>query len=241
MKSDQRGFGLIGILVLMPFMISLIALMAGSAMLLKADARLKHECRTSLLNSQREVASDLKELMRLNTRAKLLRRQRAAAEAEVKAARLVPNPVVLAAAQAHLAVVKSFQAALAIQQNALVLKAKAKSFAAPMKAKSAVFAGLSAESKDNGVRLPSTTSQTRAAWFDVVKEPANDPTPDYKPSPKFTAKQTADLNVDLELAPLLPSWLRALLPTGGLKLNTHCQATIERQEDEWIETLSADK
>ncbi len=230
---------MIGFLILLPFLISVLSLIAGSVLLLNADARLKHDCRTSVLNSQREVASKLSELISLNLPAKALRVERTLAENELRLATLAANPPAVTIAKAHLLSVQLRQNALMIRQKALVVLARSKSMAAPAKAKAAVLGGLTKVSQENGVRMPGLRSSVRAGIFDVETEPKGDVTPDYKPSPQFTARQTVDLNVDLELGPLLPEWLRNLLPTKGLKLNTHCQGTIERQENEWIETLNA--
>ncbi len=236
-SNAQQGFGVVGMLVLLPFLISVLSLIAGSVLLLKTDARLKHDCRTSVLNSQREVAGRLRELIALNRPAKALRLERKLAENELRLAILASNPPAIAMARAHLLSVQLRQKALMIRQKALVVIAKGKSIAAPARAKAAVLGGLEKESRDNG----GLRTSMRGGVFEVVTEPKGDTTPDYHPSPKFTAKQTVDLNVELELGPLLPEWLRKLLPTKGLKLNTHCQGTIERQENEWIETLNAVK
>lgn len=237
MKSET-GFGLVGFLALLPLLMAVFAVISGSAMLFKADAHLKHECRTSVLNSQREAAEKLRDLLALNARATALRLERRAAEDEVRLA-AGTGGFALAAAQAHLALVKARQLALAAEQRALILKAKAVSVAAPMKARAAVIKELAHEARDNGVRSPGTTSRSRPGVFEVVASPPGDLTPDYKPSPRFSSLQTVDVNVDIQLGPLLPEWLRRLLPTDGLTVTSHCQATIERQEDLWIETLNA--
>ena len=150
-------------------------------------------------------------------------------------------PPARVAAQAQLTAVRLAQAALATEQRILVTKGRIDSTTAPLRARTSVLSELNAEARSNGVRLPAYTSQSRRGLFDVVATPEGDPTPDYNPAPRFTAEQAVDVNVDIELGPLLPAWLRDLLPTRGLTVNTHCQATIEKKETSWVETLNAVK
>lgn len=238
-RPREQGFGVVGFIVLLPFLVSVLATIAGAALLLKADAHLKHECRTSILNSQRTVAEDLRKLIDMNPRAALLREQYQQAKAEVEAA--AGYPLLLPPALMHLRVVEAQRLIFSIQQNALIRRAKFVSTFAPTKAKSAVVEGLWQEARSNGVSAPPVRSSTRFGHFDVVASPKNDLTPDYDPSEQFTSKQTVDVDVKADIGPLLPPWLRDLLPGGHLEISSHCQATIEKKEQAWIETLNAVK
>ncbi len=238
-ESSDRGFGIVGFLVLLPFLVSLLALTAGSALLMKADAHLKHECRTSLLGSQRSVAEKLSQLLAMNPEATALREAYLEAQAEVKAAQ--GYPVLLAPALIHLHVVEAARTAFSIKQRSLILHAELESAAAPLRARLAIVKGLSEEAHTNGVSSPSFRSSMRRGHFDVEATPKFDRTPDYNPSQQFSSKQTVDVNVKADVGPLLPDWLRKLLPNGKLEVSSHCQATIYKEEDEWIETLNAVK
>ena len=237
--KDQSGFGVIGLLVLMPFLMSVLVLISGSALLFKADAHLQHECRVSVLNSQRTIAQTLRKLLALNPQAKELRLERAITEAQLKLALATAQPEAIAAAEADLALVKSRQALLALEQKSLIAYGRLASIKAPVLASSSVVDGLVTEARENRVARPRATTHLRRGTFDVVATPPNDATPGYEPSADFSAKQTVDVNVNVEVASLLPEWLRNLLPTGGLTINTHYQATIKNQENQWTETLSA--
>ncbi|MES2964884.1 MAG: hypothetical protein V4760_13415, partial [Bdellovibrionota bacterium] len=100
---SNRGFTVAGLLVLMPLLVSLVTFCAAAMLLLNADAELKHECRSTLLKAQDEIAEDLETLMKLNETARSLRQARATAEAAVIVA---VAPPAIAAAKAALAAIK---------------------------------------------------------------------------------------------------------------------------------------
>jgi hypothetical protein len=236
--KNQTGFGVVGFLVLLPFLLSVVATIAAAALAFKADAHLKHECRVSVLNSQREAADQLKKLIRLNPRARQLRTQDKLARAAVKAAQATGTAPVIAAAEANLLRVRVLRTALAIQQKALLVRGKAVSYSAPLKARAAVMGGLAKEARTNRAMRPSTRTTSRSGRFNVKATPAGDLTPDYEPAASFAKDQIVDLDVTVDIASLLPEWLRALLPDHRLEISSHCQATVDKQENSWVETLN---
>jgi hypothetical protein len=238
---NSRGFGVVGFLILLPFLVSILASIAGAALMLKADAHLKHECRTSVLTSQRAVAEKLRDLMNLNPLASALRAEDARAKLALKVALASGHPLLIAPAQLNVALVESKRMALKIRQQALIISARAQSFEAPYKAKAAIVAGLSGEALANGVTRPRVTSTSRFGRFDISAAPPGDMTPDYNPSSTFSAEQIVDVDVRIKISSLFPEWLRRLLPSEGLEITSHCQSTIEHREDKWIETLNAVK
>lgn len=238
MKNDG-GFGIVGFLILLPFLLSVLALIAGSALLFKADAHLQHECRTSVLNSERTIAQQLRKLMALNPQASALRLERTLAETQLKAALAAAQPAAIAAAEAYVSIIKARQTLMAIEQKKLIAHARLETLQAPRLSRTAVKNALVNEARENRVTVPDTSSHLRPGFFDIIATPKNDLTPNYNPSTSFSAKQTVDVDVKIEVCSLLPEWLRKLLPTRGLTVNTHCQATIENQENQWTETLSA--
>jgi hypothetical protein len=64
--KNQKGFGVVGLLVMLPFLLSVLAAIGAAALAFKADAHLKHECRVSVLGSQRDAANKLNQLLKLN-------------------------------------------------------------------------------------------------------------------------------------------------------------------------------
>jgi|GEM_PF-4528626 len=235
--NRESGFGTVEFLALMPLLLSVLATIAGASLLFKANSHLRHECRVSVLNSQRTVAEKLRALIKMNPRAQALRAEAAAAQAELEASAAIPGA--LPAAEANLLRVRLERIAFAAAQQALIQQARGLSFAAPLRARSAVMEGLVKETHENKVATPPVRSSSRPGRFSVIATPEGDLTPDYNPSPTFVKDQVVDVDVTVEVGSLLPDWLRKLLPTGGLEISSHCQATIEKQEETWIETLNA--
>ncbi len=238
--KNQNGFGVVGLLVLLPFLLSVLAAIGAAALAFKADAHLKHECRVSVLGSQREAADALKKLMKLNRRARSLRNQKKQADRALKLARAgaavpVAGPAALAAAQAWVATVQVLRAELSVEQTDLILRGKRASLFAATRARAAVMSAVATENR--GSRL-STRTSSRTGVFNVTASPKGDLTPDYEPAPTFEKDQVVDLDVTVDVASLLPSWLRELLPGRKLTVSSHCQATIAKKENTWVETLN---
>jgi hypothetical protein len=142
---------------------------------------------------------------------------------------------VILAAEANLARVIVQQRALQLQQLALVTQGKVVSYSAALKARGAV---MTAAGKENRGSRMSARSTLRTAKFSVKSSPPDTPTPDYEPADSFSNDQLVDLDVTVDVASLLPEWLRKLLPNEKLTVSSHCQATIEKQENTWVETLN---
>jgi hypothetical protein len=237
--KNERGFGLVGFLVLIPLILSIVATVSAVTLAFKANAHLKHECRVSVLNSQRDAADKLKQLMRMNHEAEILRLQYQVARAALKAAQASGYVPAIAAAQSAYGIVQFRRHVFSAQQNALIIRGKAISYAAPLHARGAVMSGLQQEVHANKVTPPSTRTSWRPGKFNVKATPEGDLTPDYNPADSFTKDQIVDVDVIVDAASLLPEWLRKMLPEGKLQISSHCQATIEKQESEWVETLNA--
>ena len=235
---SNRGFTVVGLLVLLPLLVSLVTSCAGAMLLLAADAELKHECRSTLLEAQSEIAEDLETLMKLNESASALRRARATAEAAV---RLAVAPPAIAAARAALVAIKAKQVALAAKQTSLLFRAKSKSRSTPLKAKLKLHRKL----RDKARRLESrdSTFETRltTASFDVVASPRDSLTPDYHPTAGFTERQEMSVAAQWSVTSLLPEWLRRWLGREDLKMKTTCRATIVKGKRGWRSLLKTDK
>lgn len=229
---------MIGFLVLLPVLVSMITVAAAAMLMLSTDAELKHECRTTLLDAQDEIAGDLESLMKLNESARALRKARASAEI---AARTAIAPPAVAAAQAALLAVKAQQAALAARQLALLFRAKSKSRSAPLKAKLKLHRSLREKARLIEARDRGVETRLRSASFDVVASPSDSITPDYNPAPGFSASQEMSVDAEWSVTTLLPDWLRRWLGRDDLKMKTTCRATIAKKGSAWRSLLKADK
>lgn len=237
MKS-QRGFSLVGFLVLLPMLLSVVILVAGAMTLLTTDAELKHECRTTLLEAQEENAKDLEQLMELNDLAKSLRDARSAAEATV---RVAVFPPAAAAARAALAAVVAKQTALAAKQTALIFRAKSRSRTSPLKAKLKLHRKLRDHARFVDARDEEMRTRIRHGEFDLVRSPKDSLTPDYRPAADFSERQETSVEAEWSVTTLLPAWIRKWLGRDDLKMTTACRATVAKGKEGWRSLLKADK
>lgn len=235
---SNRGFTVVGLLVLLPLLVSLVTFCSAAMLLLNADAELKHECRSTLLEAQDEIANDLETLMKLNETARTLRRARDTAEVAV---RVAVAPPAIAAARAALLAVIAKQAALASKQTSLLLRAKAKSRSTPLKTKLKLHRKLRDKAKLLESRESALETQLKSASFDVVASPRDSMTPDYHPSAGFTKLQEMKVEAQWSVTSLLPEWLRRWLGREDLKMKTTCRATIVKGKSGWRSLLKADK
>ncbi len=236
--KTEHGFTVIGLLVLLPVLFSMVVVCAASMSLLTTDAELKHECRTTLLEGQDQIAKDLETLMKLNDSARTLREARAAAEAAMKIA-IVPPAV--AAARAALAVIKARQAVLAAQQTALIFRAKARSRTTPLKTKLKLHQSLRAKARLAEKSSGNVDSKFHSASFELIASPADSITPDYRPVSDFSSRQEMTVVAKWSVTSLLPEWLRNWLGKDDLQMTTSCTATIVKGKTGWRSLLKADK
>lgn len=235
--ASEAGFGLVSFLALTPLVIAVISMVVALALTLTTDAKLKHECRTQILESQRNVSGYLNEIIANNKTAKALRTQRQIAEVAVKAT--IPFPPAHAAAKFDLAAVKASQYLHKLNQLRLIGLAKAQTMYAPRKTTYAVRTLLISESKRLSELRAVPRSNQNFPQFDLIETPKGDASPDYVPAADFTPKQEVRVSVEFDLATILPGWLRALLPQKTLRLKTECNSTLEQENEKWIERLSA--
>lgn len=238
MKS-QSGFSALGLLILLPLLISIASVVAAAMALLSTDAQMKQECRTTLIRAQDEIANDLESLMKLNEQASELRLEREEAEAAVVAASEFPPA--LAAAQAKRLAVIAQQIVLAAKQRRLWAHAKKESGSAPLKAKLKLHRALRERAQTFSSQAVALNSRLQPAEFDVVRRPADSLTPNYEPSPQFSARQEMQVEVEWSITSLLPDWLRKLLGGEDLKMKTTCQATIDKGDEGWRSLLKGDR
>jgi hypothetical protein len=243
-KSCERGSIVVSILILMPLFAAILALSAAVHLTIRTDAKSRHVCRVELLRSQAKVAQHLADLLALNPRAQMLRREREIAE---RAWRLALTPETKAAALVTLTLVITQQTALAAQQKLLVLKGTTESRLGPARVSRQVSTSLAEDQtiyRSGAVSLGSRTS-LQTAVFDIIATPSNSLTPDYQPSSTFEEKQTMRVRWQLALGPLLPRWANALLngrlseDVGRLKLKAECAATLRKEKSKWSPVLSA--
>jgi hypothetical protein len=239
---NQKGFASVTLLILTPLIVAAVAVLASGYLILKADGQTRHLCRVRLLDAQAKVSADLHDLMALNNLAATLRAERKIAEAEVSAAAAFP-PVLLPPAQAHQTSVIARQLALAANQKRLILHATMQSKMAPVQTSHEVQSTLSSLNfthSDDHLSLE-FSGRTQTASFDVVASPKSALTPDYMPSRDFERKQVMKISWSFRVSALLPSWIRPLAMSAGIRAHAECSAGLKKGDQQWQPSLNADK
>lgn len=231
---NSRGFGLLSFVCLLPAILTIVGVVSAGALVIKADSKLKHECRLQLLESQTEIASRLNKLISLNPKARRLIQERKAAD---RAFRLAP-PVAKPAAAVVLGLVKAQQYALKFEQQALILPSKSASQSTPW----TTYRSLGTKAaQDSFSKLAAGTPSLRSGRFAIQAIQPSETAPEYKTLPDFSESQTMKVEVDFPIANFLPEWLKPFLKRTDLKLRTTCSATLEKENGKWIAKLKADK
>ncbi|MES2857349.1 MAG: hypothetical protein V4692_15875 [Bdellovibrionota bacterium] len=236
--NNEKGFGLVSFLSLIPLLLAMGVFVAAAMSLLKVDAQAKHMCRTELLRSQEKISGRLEQLLKMNNLAKALRIERAAADAAVLAAAAYPLvlPVALAAQQA----VVVQQSVLAAAQNTLIATARLESKLAPARSILEVRKAISSNLFES--RLVIVGSSLRTGDFPLRSSPKSSPTPDYDPTNDFSDRQKMKLKLTVLVSSLLPEWMHGFVDLRGLKLETVCTATIAKEPGDrrWSAVLKPD-
>lgn len=228
---SQAGFALIGVLAALPLILALLAGLGLTAIALKNRTEIFAQCRAEVWNAQKDMSQLLKNLISLNPRAKRLRAQRKAAEAEVKAAKLTFNPAIIAAAEAHRAIVLGQQMHLRAEQERLLFQALTRRARAQERVRGFI--------KNRDGRLEKIVSPS--ASLAVRKSPPNDLTPDYIGVEDFSSEQRLQAHWEGQLFHGAPPWLLNAGPLSNLKFRGECSATIKQEKKSWHPQLLAAK
>jgi hypothetical protein len=237
--SDERGLASVVLLALLPALLAAGAVIATGLLLMKNDGEAKHACRTELLASQETAAHALNQLLALNPAAAALRAERQAAEAAVLAA----PPHLKAAAVAALDAVKAEQAILGAQQRRLFSLGQHSSREGVRAARmhlEKLF--IEAHNRQGDLRFSlDFRANARPGRFALAIAPADSPTPNYDAPPGFSLNQTSSIDWNFHLRALLPVWTQSLVSHFDQRFQSHCSATIEKGQKEWIAVLKTDK
>ena len=123
--GDEKGFSLISFVILFPALLAVtFALLLATGFALRHRQN-QHLCEKQVLRLQIKQARHLENLLRLNPRAKTLRRERRLADKALKSAMKSGHPKIIMIAKAAQVAVKSRQMILRGQQQAIVNRSKA--------------------------------------------------------------------------------------------------------------------
>jgi hypothetical protein len=240
--KNQAGFATVAMVVLLPLLLALFAISAAY-FIFKNDGEARHTCRTELLRAQSQIATDLKELLSLNTDAFLLREERRLAEEAVVASTIESPGLGTAAAEIRLAQVIAKQQIFAIKQQLIISRARQRSLTSPGRALESVRLKLAASARvqsEDGLPYE-FSSRSKPAFFDVVAQPKDSITPDYQPSPEFQRHQEMKARWSFNVGSFLPPWLRKIVPATGLQAQADCSTTLEKEGNSWEPRITKGK
>ena len=230
-KEDQKGFSLIILLVLLPFLVTSLVFLGVLGLSLKHYHKGHRMCRQQLLETQDQLALVIERLVRLNPKSRTLRWKRMQAEKKWRLAQSTGRPAVIAAAAAHLSYVTAQQVRHQARQQKWIFMGRRIQWIGPSEFSSEVrreFKG-----KVRHLMPPKYPLALQA-------KPLKSLTPDYQPLPHFEERQKASAHWSLSVRAILPPFLSTFV-NAQRKIIFQCSATIFRKEKKWIPSLSADK
>lgn len=178
--SDQRGFVLVFMVSLLPFVLSLMFLIKKVGLVQLEYSQKLHACREKVLEAQQTLGQALTRLMRLNPKAEKLRRERKAADKVVRST--IGMPAAHAAARAVQAIVIAKQIALRAEQAQIKTRA--------------IF--------EANRSLNTLRSEKKANWeapkFAIRATPPLDLSPSYETLPNFEHRQSITIRMQTKNA-----------------------------------------
>lgn len=236
---DRNGFATAALLILLPLVLTAIAVIASGLLVSYAADGVTHRCRQELLGTATRMAASVEALFLLNHEAEALRLRRKMAEAEVAAT--IGTPLLMKA-QANLALVIQAQVALARRQSILLTLARAEGASGSTRALLAARSNFESLRRFLNLRAGQASSwRPEASTVPLVVKPLGSLTPDYLAPPDFQTSTEMSLSWSIPLSTLLPEWLSHLASVGDLKLKSTCTARLEKEKQRWIAKLKPGK
>ncbi|MGZ3722529.1 MAG: hypothetical protein ACXVA9_06345, partial [Bdellovibrionales bacterium] len=219
---------MVSLLALFPLIATVFVCLAVAFYVMKRKTLAQAICIQQATRMQEDLKAPLEKLLKLNTRAEILRARRHIADTNLQTAQGSGYPPVIAAAKAQQVAVILEQTALRAQQFALLAEAWRirEQNHRDLRGRIAVF--------------PAFQIHTQAFYLRalaVEPKPASDLSPNYETVPMFTEHQRNQFSYQVDLLDKLHGPL-------GFKLDTvqkiACSVSLEERGDEWkIRILAA--
>ena len=212
-------------LTLIPLLVAAFTALAAALIVLQRTSLAQSVCVQSASRLSADLGRRLDQLLRLNVRARALRRQRRAAEHARRVAIEALNPVAVTLAEAHLTAVTLAQIALDGEQRAILTSA----FVARRHAQ--------AEFRIRVNRLRAarvSVGPNLGPALAVRAEPPSELAPEYVTVDQFAIRQRQSFAFDVVLA---PDFARALIPRSTQR--TSCVTTLKRKDTRWRNSIVA--
>jgi hypothetical protein len=217
---SQKGFALITLLAILPLALTLVASLAYSYVALRKKSLAQSHCVQQASLLQRELKSTLESLLKLNKRAKTLRRQREIADKTFDVAVKSKIPQAIAAASAARTAVYLQQVELRGEQERLLHQADIQRGTGERQLRQKIL-------PLRGRNLIAKKSYWRSLAVEAV--PSDSLTPDYVPLPAFERFQQQKYRFDVPLDPY-----------DKIVQATECSVSITGKENAWkVQILAA--
>lgn len=208
------------LVVLVPLVFAGATALFASFYVLKKKSLAQAHCVQEASLLQTELKTTLEQLLKLNPRARALRRERVVAEKALKKATLLAQPYAIAAAKAYLAAVVLQQTVLRTKQQMLLNDASRLRHTSARRLRARLQSFRFARFSSRGFY-----------WRGLAVEaiPAISLTPDYEPIAGFEQAQQHRFRFQLDLT---PPFLTEL-PASALKQPSLCSVTLKGQGNKW--------
>lgn len=218
--STQAGFVLVHALTLIPLLLVVITVAAGTQFAMKKKLEAQSLCVKSGLDLQKDLTKPLSQLLKLNPQARQLRAQRANADRAYFSALASANPYALAAARAWRTAVILAQNALRAEQQRLLASARISRVRSHQK--------LVADSRQPKVESKTYYHRSLA----VYPTPQSSPSPDYLTEPNFARLQQQRFSFEVDLTP-------GFWHAQKFKQTTTCSVSLNGKEGSWYPKIIA--
>lgn len=221
-NSAEKGFALVTMLALIPLVMTLVASLAYGLIILRKKSLAQSHCVQQASIMQNELKGTLEALLKLNPRAKVLRRKKELTDRAFKAALKSKVPHLIAAAAAAKTAVYLEQAALRSAQEKLLRTADLQRTSGERRLRQ----------KIRSLRVRNFAGK-KSYWRSLAVEPvpAASLTPDYIPLPGFEKFQQHKFHFDVPLDPY-----------EKIVQTTECKVSLSGKEKAWqVQILAANR
>lgn len=239
---NPKGFVMIYLLALMPLLMSALTAYLLMNTSLQTWMESSHICRTTLLETQKNVSADLEKLLALNPSVKTVRLQIATTRVAIAAAIAANQGYALPQLYRLLVQFENQEHALGVAQKALIASANLKMLSGPQKVETALrkqYLQLTPRLAEF-VSFKLINTWSSPTLLAVKPDHPNRPAAIYELKNNFKRQQSLQVfwKTQLHIQPL--QWTKNWFHFKGEKKDS-CVASLEQKEQKWISILNEDK
>ncbi|UOF00962.1 hypothetical protein [Bdellovibrio reynosensis] len=228
MVQNQKGFALALMTAFLPILLAGFFVVFAISGFINKDLSVKHECRKGGLEGQRAVGKILTSLLKLNSKARKLKRDLVTAQERLAAAIKVQNYPVIATSLAKISKLEIARSELDAKQRQLIREGDQLLKTSHAKTKANIQTSLPLESILFATREVSV--QGKASELAVVADYV-DIAPTYSPVPGFSEKQALQHQWSYSLSLKKPY---SSFVHGKFKFKKACAVSLESEGSTWV-------